>query len=161
MYYYNKTVTMSIILTKEQIEQLLDQFNYGFYTTVELHKSHGCLVFCTFLKYILNIYITMYFECDKYKISDIDTLIEDKIQLLLEEAIITFLRIARSVGLRIEFEKKFQLMSPVEDIIAILSVVQSKKYVIADDNQLFKDCMNIIKITVVELHKINAIYKLI
>jgi hypothetical protein len=59
-------------------------------------------------------------------------------------------------------------MSPVEDIITILSITHSKKYVIETDvinmeyiRQLFQECMNIVKITVIELHKINAIYKLI
>jgi len=169
IYNYSKIVTMSFTLSKEQIEQLLEPLNYGFYTTIELYEIYGCYDFHTFLTNILDIYITIYFECDKYKMSDIDNLIEDKIQSLMKEAIIMFLTIAQTIGLEYKFGKnKFQLMSPVEDIITILSITHSKKYVIETDvinmeyiRQLFQECMNIVKITVIELHKINAIYKLI
>jgi hypothetical protein len=118
---------MSLALTVEQVKQLLEPLNYGFYTTIELYEISECYDFHTFLTNILDIYITIYFECDKYKMSDIDNLIEDKIQSLMKEAIIMFLTIAQTIGLDYKFGKnKFQLKSPVEDIITILSITHSK-----------------------------------
>lgn len=159
---------MSLVLTAEQVAQLLEPLNYGFYTRIELYDIDCCYDLQSIITNFLDIFITIYFECERYKITDIDILIENKIQSLFNEAIIALLVIAQSIGLEYKFIKnKFQLASQIDDIVNILSITHSKKHVIEIDffnaeyvYQIYQECTNIIKITVNELHKINAIYKM-
>lgn len=77
--------------------------------------------------------------------------------------------ISKSAGLKYKIVKnEFKFVSPIPDIINILKIAYAKKYEINVNIiygecilQLFHEFMNIVKITIHELEKLNTIYKMI